>query len=151
MAVTNVELLKLGLRIRAFRKVLGRNQKDFSKQCGLDRSYFGGVERGERNLIFFILCQICVGLNCDIAAVTEEFLTQSRSEVARIRATLYRIKTESPVAPQSGCVWQVPFTVTSGQVLQCEPATNYAQEQKVRSNILSSKSPLHSVMAELRY
>jgi hypothetical protein len=38
MAVTNVELLKLGLRIRAFRKALGRNQKDFSKLCGLDRS-----------------------------------------------------------------------------------------------------------------
>jgi DNA-binding XRE family transcriptional regulator len=71
MAVTNVELLKLGLRIRAFRKVLGRNQKDFSKLCGLDRSYFGGVERGERNLSFFILCQICAGLKCDIAAVTK--------------------------------------------------------------------------------
>jgi transcriptional regulator with XRE-family HTH domain len=64
MAVTNVELLKLGLRIKASRKVLGRNQKDFSKQCGLDRSYFGGVERGERNLTFFGLCQICTGLNC---------------------------------------------------------------------------------------
>jgi transcriptional regulator with XRE-family HTH domain len=71
MAVTNVELLKLGLRIKAYRKVLGRNQKDFSKQCGLDRSYFGGVERGQRNLSFFILCQICAGLNCDIAAVTK--------------------------------------------------------------------------------
>jgi transcriptional regulator with XRE-family HTH domain len=71
MAITNVELLKLGLRIRAFRKVLGRNQKDFSKQCGLDRSYFGGVERGQRNLSFYILCQICAGLNCDIAAVTK--------------------------------------------------------------------------------
>ena len=71
MSVTNVELLKLGLRIKASRKVLGRNQKDFSKQCGLDRSYFGGVERGERNLTFFSLCQICAGLNCDIAAVTK--------------------------------------------------------------------------------
>ena len=40
MAVTNVELLKLGLRIRAFRKVLGQSQKDFAEQCGLDRSYF---------------------------------------------------------------------------------------------------------------
>jgi len=39
--------------------------------CGLDRSYFGGVERGERNLTFSSLCQICSGLNCDIAAVTE--------------------------------------------------------------------------------
>ena len=71
MAITNVELLKLGLRIRVCRKVLGWNQKDFSEQCGLDRSYFGGVERGERNLSFFILCQICAGLNCDIAAVTK--------------------------------------------------------------------------------
>jgi transcriptional regulator with XRE-family HTH domain len=71
MSITNVELLKLGLRIKACRKVLGRNQKDFSKQCGLDRSYFGGIERGERNLTFFSLCQICGGLNCDIAAVTK--------------------------------------------------------------------------------
>jgi len=70
MAVTNVELLKLGLRIRAFRKVLGQSQKDFAEQCGLDRSYFGGVERGERNLTFFSLCEICAGLDCDIAAVT---------------------------------------------------------------------------------
>ena len=71
MAITNVELLKLGLRIKASRKALGRSQKDFSKKCGLDRSYFGGVERGERNLTFFSLCQICDGLNCDIAAVTK--------------------------------------------------------------------------------
>jgi transcriptional regulator with XRE-family HTH domain len=71
MALVNVELLKLGLRIRASRKMSGRNQKNFSKQCGLDRSYFGGVERGERNLTFSSLCQICNGLNCDIAAVTK--------------------------------------------------------------------------------
>ena len=29
------------------------------------------IERGERNLTFFSLCQICAGLNCDIAAVTK--------------------------------------------------------------------------------
>jgi len=71
MPVMNVELLKLGLRIRASRRMLGLNQKDFSKECGLDISYFGGVERGERNLTFSSLCQICAGLNCDIAAVTK--------------------------------------------------------------------------------
>jgi transcriptional regulator with XRE-family HTH domain len=71
MAVTNVELLKLGLRIKSSRKALGRNQRDFSKLCGLDRSYFGGVERGERNLTFFSLCQICAGLDCDIASITQ--------------------------------------------------------------------------------
>jgi Helix-turn-helix len=71
MPLMNVELLKLGLRIRASRKILGLSQKDFSKENELDRSYFGGVERGERNLTFSSLCQICAGLNCDIAAVTK--------------------------------------------------------------------------------
>ena len=70
MAVTNVELLKLGLRIKDSRKVLGQTQKDFSKLCGLDRGYFGGVERGERDLSFYILCRICAGLKCDIATIT---------------------------------------------------------------------------------
>jgi transcriptional regulator with XRE-family HTH domain len=71
MALINVELLKLGMRIRASRKVLGRSQKELSNQCGLDRRFFVGVERGERNLTFSSLCQICTGLNCDIAAVTK--------------------------------------------------------------------------------
>jgi DNA-binding Xre family transcriptional regulator len=48
-----------------------RNQKDFSKLCGLGRSYFGRLERGKRDLTFSSLCQICAGLNCDIATVTE--------------------------------------------------------------------------------
>lgn len=71
MTVTNVELLKLGLRIRASRKVLGWSQKRFSRNCGLDRSYFSGVERGKRNMTFSVLCQICDGLSCDIATVTK--------------------------------------------------------------------------------
>jgi transcriptional regulator with XRE-family HTH domain len=71
MAITNVELLKLGFRIKTSRRTSGRNQKDFSKHCGLDRTYFGGVERGERDLTFFSLCRICAGLNCDIATITE--------------------------------------------------------------------------------
>ena len=69
--ITNVELLRLGRRIKASRKLLGRKQKDFCERCGLERSYFDGVERGKRNLTFSNLCQICNGLNCDIAAVTE--------------------------------------------------------------------------------
>jgi transcriptional regulator with XRE-family HTH domain len=70
MLITNVELLKLGFRIKALRKLLGRNQKDVFKRCGLDRSYFDAVERGQRNLTCADLCQICAGLECDIAAVT---------------------------------------------------------------------------------
>ena len=71
MPLMNVKLLKLGLRIRASRNILGLSQKVFSKECGVDRSNFGGVERGERNLTFSSVCQICAGLNRDIAAVTK--------------------------------------------------------------------------------
>jgi transcriptional regulator with XRE-family HTH domain len=56
------------------RKVLGRSQKDFAEQCGLDRTYFGGVERGERNLTFFSLCEICAGLTVTSQLSLEEFL-----------------------------------------------------------------------------
>src|SRR4029077_10054694 len=71
MAIIKVELLKLGRRIKASRKILGRKQKDFCERCGLERSHFDEIERGERNVTFSNLCQICDGLNCDIAAVTE--------------------------------------------------------------------------------
>jgi transcriptional regulator with XRE-family HTH domain len=71
MPLKNVELLRLGRRIKASRKLLGRNQKDFCELCGLDRRYFNGIERGKRNLTFSNLCQICDGLKCDVAAVTE--------------------------------------------------------------------------------
>ena len=70
MPLKNVDLLTLGSRIRRARMSKGFSQKRFAMKCGLDRSYLGGVERGDRNLTFSILCGICDGLNCDIAAVT---------------------------------------------------------------------------------
>jgi transcriptional regulator with XRE-family HTH domain len=70
MGTTKVELLRLGRRIKDERKILGLSQESFAEECGLNRTYFGGVERGERNLTFAILCKICDGLHCDIAAVT---------------------------------------------------------------------------------
>jgi transcriptional regulator with XRE-family HTH domain len=74
MAVTNVGLLKLGLRIRASRKILGRSQKEFSSQCGLDRTYFAGVERGEHNLTFSSLCKSVPVLTVTSQLSLKEFL-----------------------------------------------------------------------------
>jgi transcriptional regulator with XRE-family HTH domain len=70
MPLKNVDLLTLGSRIRKARMSKGFSQTGFAMKCGLDRSYLGGVERGDRNLTFSILCTICDGLNCDIATVT---------------------------------------------------------------------------------
>ena len=70
MNTPNVELLRLGGRIRRERSLLGHNQRTFAAACGLDRRDFGAVERGERNLTFSVLCAICGTLGCDVAALT---------------------------------------------------------------------------------
>lgn len=39
-----------GRRVRELRKRRGYSQEGFAAASGLDRSYFGGVERGQRNV-----------------------------------------------------------------------------------------------------
>jgi len=63
-------LEELGNRIRDKRKALGLTQEELAARANLDRSYVGGVERGERNLTFTVLCEICSALGCDVAALT---------------------------------------------------------------------------------
>jgi transcriptional regulator with XRE-family HTH domain len=36
--------------VRQRRQKLGVSQEEFADLCGLDRTYIGGIERGERNL-----------------------------------------------------------------------------------------------------
>ena len=71
MSMDNENLKQLGTRIRNKRKTLGWTQEDLASSAQIDRSYVGGVERGERNLTFSVLCQICVALRCDVAALTD--------------------------------------------------------------------------------
>lgn len=46
-------------------------QEDLAHESDIDRSYIGGVERGERNLTFTMLCKIARALRCDVAALTK--------------------------------------------------------------------------------
>jgi transcriptional regulator with XRE-family HTH domain len=65
------ELLKqLGTRIREKRKTMDWTQEDLASSAQIDRSYIGGVERGERNLTFSVLCQISAALRCDVSDLT---------------------------------------------------------------------------------
>lgn len=68
--MNNQALQVLGRRIRERRKKFSWTQEDLAEKSGIDRSYIGSVERGERNLTFSILCQICSALECDVAELS---------------------------------------------------------------------------------
>ena len=52
------ELKALGGTIRALRLELGYSQESFANEIGIDRSYMGGIERGEHNLALINLVRI---------------------------------------------------------------------------------------------
>lgn len=58
----NRELVSLGAAIRSARKDAGLSQEALAVDAELDRSYMGGVERGEHNLTLMNLCRISEAL-----------------------------------------------------------------------------------------
>ena len=59
-------LVALGLSIRAIREKQGLSQEAVALACGLDRSYFGGIERGEHNVAVINLEKIANTLGVSI-------------------------------------------------------------------------------------
>ncbi len=43
-------LKRFGRRVRDLRKAAGFSQESFAAECELNRTYIGGIERGERNV-----------------------------------------------------------------------------------------------------
>ena len=78
MRKRSAELRELGRRIRAARAALGLTQEDLAHESDIDRSYIGGVERGERNLTFTVLCKIAAALHQDVAAFTNDLPSKPR-------------------------------------------------------------------------
>tara|TARA_R110000782_G_scaffold48146_1_gene105505 strand:+ start:6621 stop:6869 length:249 start_codon:yes stop_codon:yes gene_type:complete len=62
----NPQLLALGEQIRKLREQAGYSQEAFASEAGLDRAYYGGVERGERNVATINLIQIATALNKEV-------------------------------------------------------------------------------------
>ena len=56
-------LVNFGKKIRKRREELGISQEELADRAGLDRTYIGGVERGERNLGLLNLLKIAIALN----------------------------------------------------------------------------------------
>ncbi|WP_235935379.1 helix-turn-helix domain-containing protein [Candidatus Laterigemmans baculatus] len=62
-------LERFGDRVRELRKQRGWSQEEFALQCGLDRTYVGGIERGERNVALRNIERIARTLDVTIACL----------------------------------------------------------------------------------
>lgn len=67
----NPYLKRLGENIRKRRKQLGFTQESLAFEAKIDRSYIGGVERGERNISFLTLVNLAKCLSCSINFLSE--------------------------------------------------------------------------------
>jgi transcriptional regulator with XRE-family HTH domain len=65
-------LKKVGQTIREARKSKGISQESLSLASGLDRSYVGGVERGERNISILNLKKIADALSLNMSELLKD-------------------------------------------------------------------------------
>ena len=64
-------LKKVGLNIRQLRKEKGMSQESLALAADLDRSYVGGVERGERNIAIVNLKKIADALKVPVSQLVK--------------------------------------------------------------------------------
>jgi transcriptional regulator with XRE-family HTH domain len=65
------ELISLGKTIKALRIEMGLSQEAFADEIGIDRSYLGGIERGEHNVALMNLIKISSSLNIPLSKLIE--------------------------------------------------------------------------------
>jgi transcriptional regulator with XRE-family HTH domain len=63
---------QFGARIRYLRLKLGLSQEELAGLCNLDRTYLGGIERGERNPSLKNISLIATALRVPIAALFDD-------------------------------------------------------------------------------
>jgi len=64
-------LERFGERVRSLRKDAGLSQEALADKCGLDRTYVGGIERGERNVSLRNIEVIAKALGTEISELTK--------------------------------------------------------------------------------
>ena len=65
-------LRKFGERVRELRKSQGYSQESFAAACSLDRTYLGGIERGERNVVLRNILVIARTLGISVSELTKD-------------------------------------------------------------------------------
>jgi transcriptional regulator with XRE-family HTH domain len=64
-------LLKLGRNIRKRRETSDLSQEDLALKADLDRTYIGGVERGERNVTILSALRIAKALDTTVSELSK--------------------------------------------------------------------------------
>ncbi|MHC5595211.1 MAG: helix-turn-helix domain-containing protein [Nostoc sp.] len=59
-------LVEIGKNIRAIRESKGLSQEELAELVEIDRTYIGGIERGERNVASLNLIRIAIALNTEV-------------------------------------------------------------------------------------
>lgn len=67
----NPALVELGAAIRAARQAQGLSQEALAEVAGIDRSYMGGIERGEHNLAIMNLLKIADALGVKASSLLD--------------------------------------------------------------------------------
>lgn len=63
---TDERMVTFGKRVREVRKSKGISQETLAEIAGIDRSYMGNIERGEKNITLKKAYEICDALGIDI-------------------------------------------------------------------------------------
>jgi transcriptional regulator with XRE-family HTH domain len=66
------ELIDFGNAVRSIRSDKGISQESLAELAGIDRSYMGGVERGEHNIALINIKRISDALGVSISIVMEK-------------------------------------------------------------------------------
>ena len=75
----NPQLVALGVAVRATRRQIGLSQEALAHAAGLDRSYMGGIERGEHNLTFINLVKLSDALGLPAHELLKNALGETKS------------------------------------------------------------------------
>ncbi|OLF40484.1 helix-turn-helix domain-containing protein [Psychrobacter sp. Rd 27.2] len=63
---TDERMIAFGRRVREMRKSKGISQERLAEMAGIDRSYMGNIERGEKNITLKKAYEICDALDVEI-------------------------------------------------------------------------------------
>ncbi|WOI25075.1 helix-turn-helix transcriptional regulator [Cobetia amphilecti] len=75
----NEKLVAFGQRVRELRKNRGLSQEAMAALAGVDRSYMGHIERGEKNITLTKVYQISEALGIEVADLFPRTATPSVS------------------------------------------------------------------------